>query len=451
MKILKTIHQFLPRHVAGSEVHTYHLCKELLKRHDVLLLYPDHFDDRPSLELRESVYDGIPVTTFKYPYGSIDFEKTYRNQEIDALFSRILDSYQPDIFHIQHLFYLTPRFILLARERGIPVVMTLHEYGSQCAASGLRMRSDFKLCDTIDPRLCAGCLIDSPHVFHGGQAPGRFEKAVKRAARMARRPFELAGLDHALPRDPALRQVLDRESEMRETHAGVDLFIAPSKFLREKFREWGIPSEKLLYLNYGFEREPLLSVRKEPSEKVRFAYIGSVMPHKGVDLLVEAFNGLPHGGAELKIYGEPSFQPAFYQKLRENARHPGIRFEGFLPVDKVAEAYQRIDALVVPSRWFENSPLTMQEAFLCGSAVIASDLGGMKELVTPRVNGLLFETGNVQDLRRAMLEYLSNPGFFESEKIRCSVPLKNLPEYSAEVEAHYERLLAGCKTAKSVS
>ncbi len=451
MKILKTIHQFLPRHVAGSEVHTYYLCKELLKRHDVRLVYPDHFDDRASLEIRETVYDGIPVTTFKYPYGSIDFEKTYRNAEMDALFSRLLDEYQPDLLHIQHLFYMTPRIILLARERGIPVVMTLHEYGSQCAASGLRMRPDFKLCESIDLRLCAGCLTDSPHVFQGGHTPGRMEKVFRKAARTLRRPFEIAGLDHALPQDPALRQVLDREREMRETHAGVDLFIAPSKYLYDKFLEWGISSEKMLHLNYGFEREPLLAVRKEPSAKVRFAYIGSVMPHKGVDLLVEAFNGLPHGAAELKIYGEPSFQPAFYQKLRENARHPGITFEGFLPVDKVAEAYQRIDALVVPSRWFENSPLTMQEAFLCGSAVIASDLGGMKELVTPGVNGLLFETGNVQDLRRAMREYLDNPDRFEPEKIRRSVPLKNLPEYAAEIESHYERLVAECKTAKSVS
>lgn len=452
MRIFKSIHQFLPKHVAGSEVHTYLLCKELMKRHDVHLFYPEHYADREPYQVRRDFYDGIPVTEFSYSAAAVNFEETYRNPRIDEIFLQAFEAFNPDLYHIQHLFFLTPNLIRLARRRGVPVVMTLHEYGYQCPAGGLRMRPDYQLCDTIRPGQCADCLLESPYVFRGAKPESRRSRLFKKTARLARRPFETSNLMNGLlPRDPLLEAVGDRDRVMRECLAEVDLFLAPSRYLLEKYREWGVPSEKLLYLDYGFDVKTFRSVQRESSAVKRFAFIGSVMPHKGVDVLVDAFNRLPHGGVELRIYGEPSYHPPFYKELKARASHPGIRFEGFLPADKVAEAYRHIDALIVPSRWFENSPLTIHEALLAGVPVITSDLGGMKELITPGVNGLLFRTGDAADLCRALTEFLAAPGRFEPEKIRHSLPIIDFTDYVAVVERHYERLVAGCRAAKSAS
>lgn len=449
MRIFKCIHQFLPKHVAGSEIHTYRLCKELMKRHAVHLFYPEHYDDRGPYQVRSGDFEGIPFTEFSYSAGAVDFRQTYRNARIEELFLEAFERFRPDVFHIQHLFFMTPRLIHLARERGVPVVMTLHEYGAMCPAGGLRMRPDYQLCHDIRHEQCADCLLDSPYVFRGPLAGlPRSEQIQLRACRNLRKMFETCGLGRWVPADPALAAARDRDAFMRECFAKVDLFLAPSRFLMKKYLEWGIHPDKIMYKDYGFDTAELLAVTREPAEIARFGYIGSVMPHKGVDVLVRAFNRLADSTAELRIFGEPSYHPPFYKSLQAEARHPGIRFEGFLPADRIPQAYSRIDALIVPSRWFENSPLTLHEALLAGVPVITSDLGGMKELITPGVNGLLFKTGDVDDLHRALQEYLTHQDRFKPSDIRNSMEIIDFRDYVNAVERLYERLVDGCSAPK---
>ncbi len=443
MKILKTIHQFLPRHTAGSEIYTYHLCRELARRHEVHLFYPEFRTGSVPYSVQKGVYHGISYTEAARDDHGTDFKETYLNPRMDEVFGGVLEEFQPDLLHVQHLFHLSMNFIRTAKDRGVPVVMTLHEYGTQCAASGLRMRPDFGLCRKIDPGLCAKCLLASPFVDRGGKHPGRLKKAAQTAARMGRRIFEKSGgdLERKIPRDPALRQVLDRERVMREALAQVDHFIAPSRYLRDSFVEWGIPEAKITTLDYGFHVPQTPKEPRKRSGPVRFAFIGTPTPHKGTDLLIRAFNTLEHGRAVLKIYGDPGANPAYWQKLRSMASHPGIHFEGFLPPEKITRAYESIDALVVPSRWFENSPLTIHEALLHGVPVLTANLGGMKELIQDGVNGYLFEAGSEESLRKALTRHLQNPDFFDPQKLKESLPIQNFEEHAAAVEKIYDQVL----------
>ncbi len=444
MKIFKTIHQFLPLHAAGSEIYTYHLCRELARSHEVHLLYPEFLPGRAPYSTRRHVYHGIPCTEVARDDRHTDFTKTYLNPGMDRVFQTVFEEFQPDIFHIEHLFHLSMNFISLAKARGVPVVMTLHEYGTQCAASGLRMRPDFGLCETIDPGLCAQCVLTSPYVSRGGKPIGAVKKVLRHAARQGRRIAErfTSRLGNKLPQDPALREVLHRDAVMRDALAHVDHFIAPSRYLRDSFVKWGIPEEKITYLDYGF---PIPEVRKknraEPAP-VRFAFMGTLMPHKGADLLVEAFRRLEPGRALLKIYGDLNVHPAFSKALQNRGRHQGISFEGFLPPEKVSEAYQDIDALVVPSRWFENSPLTIHEALLQGVPVLTADLGGMKELIRDGVNGHLFEPGSVESLSAVLRKFLEHPDAFEPEALRSSLPFQDFETHARNIEKIYEKVLS---------
>jgi glycosyltransferase involved in cell wall biosynthesis len=155
---------------------------------------------------------------------------------------------------------------------------------------------------------------------------------------------------------------------------------------------------------------------------------------------VDAFDRLPIGKAELFIYGDPTVSPAYYESVKQQTRHPDIKFMGLFQNDRIAEVMSGIDALVIPSIWPENSPLTIHEAFLAGVPVIASRIGGIPELVHHERNGLLFETGSAADLQ-AKMEYLVNNPHLLQTFARNIGRIKSIEENAEELEGIYKRLI----------
>ena len=119
-------------------------------------------------------------------------------------------------------------------------------------------------------------------------------------------------------------------------------------------------------------------------------------------MLVEAFNRLPEAAAALTIYGSETAFPDYAAEVRTLAAHPNIRFAGPLDHRHVGAALRQMDCLVVPSVWYENSPLVIQEAFAMGLPVIASRLGALAEKVQDGRTGYLFAPGDSADLARAV-------------------------------------------------
>jgi glycosyltransferase involved in cell wall biosynthesis len=113
---------------------------------------------------------------------------------------------------------------------------------------------------------------------------------------------------------------------------------------------------------------------------------------------------------------------------------------GRLPNEEVADALADIDLLIVPSLWPENSPLTMHEAFLAGTTVLAADAGGMAELLQHGRAGLLFRSGDAADLRRQIMRVVEQPRLLSALRQRVP-PVKTIAEDAAEMEARYQQML----------
>jgi len=194
----------------------------------------------------------------------------------------------------------------------------------------------------------------------------------------------------------------------------IDYFIAPAQFLLEKFKNnFGIPNKKLIYLDYGFDLERLCNRARISNEPFTFGYIGTHIPAKGIQLLIEAFGKLK-GLAKLRIWGRPRGENTSALKAISNSLPANVRQHiEWLPEYNnqqiVADVFNKVDVIVVPSIWYENSPLVIHEALQVRVPVITANIGGMSEYVYHDINGLLFKHRDVNGLAAAMQQLLNNP------------------------------------------
>jgi glycosyltransferase involved in cell wall biosynthesis len=224
----------------------------------------------------------------------------------------------------------------------------------------------------------------------------------------------------------------------------VDLFISPSNFLRVKFNDFGIPKDKIVYVPNGFKMDLFDALSRIPSENIRFGYIGTFIPSKGIHVLLEAFNSINSNNAELRIHGTPlAYHQGFIDYpgyLRSLAKRDNIRWFGKYNNKDIAKILSEIDVLVVPSIWYENAPLTIHEAFMASVPVITANIGGMKELVRDNENGLLFQAGDSSDLAAIMQKVLDNPGLLD--ELRKSIkPVTPIASHAIEIRKLYDSIM----------
>jgi len=457
MKILQVIHDFLPRHTAGSEVYTYKLSKELVKKgHAVSLFFTEAQRGTPQYTLRQGSYDELPYFEAIVNRDYSGFTETYENAAMDKLFIEVLERTEPDIIHLQHLINHSFNYIEIAKKRGIPVVFTLHDYWLTCPLGGQRIAPDLSICHDVDPAKCARCVSRySKNSFRLKRLFGKV--SGKRKAPQGRMPspgtglaarsfLKFNGLFDTVASKKLVPEVRKRLLRILDASQNVDLFIAPSLFLKNRFIEFGINEDKILHSDYGFDTSGFNKKRakRADNKKVRFGYTGSLVPHKGVHVLIEAFKGLGESKkrAELKIYGNVTWFPDYVAKLREGTEGTGVRFMGAFDNHEIPKVLEGIDVLIVPSIWFENSPLTIHEAFLSGIPVITSDLGGMAELVRDNESGFVFKTGDAADLRKKMERLITERELLE--KLSRGLPaVKTISEDADGMERIYRRLISG--------
>jgi glycosyltransferase involved in cell wall biosynthesis len=181
-------------------------------------------------------------------------------------------------------------------------------------------------------------------------------------------------------------------------------------------------------------------VERRPRERERlvFGYVGTIADYKGVAALVEAFRGLPGESLALEIHGELAWFADFVAELRALAAGDArIAFLGAFDPRRSHEIHPRFDALVVPSLWYENAPVTIMEARREGLPVIATDLGGMREAVRDGEDGLLFPRGDVAALRECLRRFAEERPL--RERLRAGI---RPPRAAEEMVADYERLFA---------
>jgi glycosyltransferase involved in cell wall biosynthesis len=453
LKILLALHDFLPAHAMGAEVYTGALARRLVERgHEVRVFATEKDIGRPNLSLERREWEGLVVHELVQNLFYADFRETWDYPPAVAALERVLDEFRPDVVHFQHLLYLSVGCVEAVHARGLPILYTLHDFWLECARFGQRIHADQSVCHTIDFERCGTCLAS----FKYGQSP--LERRVARAvAALGRVGLDLSGLARAAGdrlRRPSRGAPAEAPPEQARALAGaarrrsaelarrlvprVERFLAPSRFLAGAMRAWGIPDEKLEVLGYGLELEPFEGLERRRSKVVRVAFLGTLAPHKAPHLVLEAWGKLPadvrrHG--RLRVHGPKEHNPDYVARLERLAAQVGAELPGRLARADVPRELVDTDLLVVPSVWYENSPLTIHEALAARTPCLVSDLGGMAELVEPGRQGWRFRTGDSDDLAVALERVLRDPG--QLTGLDLGPPPKDMRTSAQELEERY--------------
>lgn len=431
--------------MAGTEIYTHNLSRELSKDNQVFVFYRVCDLKKREYELSEATSGGLNIFTVNNTFRFCDsFEKFYRNDAISETFAKVLDRIKPDIVHIQHLIFLSTTIINEIKKRQIPIIFTLHDYWLICP-QWHSLKRNLEVCDNKDVSQCIDCLDYQLNIK-------KLSKNIYLISRRILPGFGIRFLRNtylklvkpSLNYEEALETIKSRRKHIKELCNLVDLFIAPSQFLMNEFVRFGIPKEKIKFVPYGIETELSSGYKKEPSDKIRFSFIGTILPAKGLDVLIKAFNKVKDKHVELNIYGNLfpykgfEYYPGFIKKLVKNVN---IRFMGGFNHKDFPAIFAQIDVLVFPSVWNENLPLVILEAFSTKTPVIASKIGGIPEIVKENVNGFLFNSGDAGKLNEKIEFIINNPEVIK--KFQSNTPkVKSIKENAQEMEEIYADLIA---------
>ena len=446
VRVLLVSHRYPPANTAGTEVYTASVAARLVEAGvevEVFCAEKDVGEKDRSLRVRE--HEGVRVHEFVNNLHLTGLRETWALPEAEHAFGTVLDEFQPEVVHFNHLMYLSLGCIEEARSRGAAVVYTLHDLWLSCPRWGQRLGWDGELCREVDLARCGECMA------HTKFAQTSMEERISgwlvrlkestgldlaEAARRARRL--LAERDESEASTPEQRTALTeevraRDEEVRASSRGVDRFLSPSRFVADELVRWGLEAERVEHLGTGLA-EGEVPARVPRGDKVRVRFLGSLIPSKGAHVLVEAWSRLSpelRARAELVLFGPPGHDAAYTASLERAVQDAGARWGGLLDRDEVPRELAQTDLVCLPSLWFENLPLVVLEARAAGVPLLVSDLGGLSEAVGEDAGGWRFPAGDPGALAERLEELLLDPAALEA----MEVP----PAPGAD--AHFERLL----------
>lgn len=422
MNLLYIAHYYPPFAVGGVEDHTRYLARAMRDAgHTVRVFHgvvDQGFDD---YHVVEHEVDGIPCTAISVDLKTIDdFSGTWKQSEVERIFDRYVEEHGFDLAHAMHLTRLSTGIVDVLRRRGIPRVLTLHDYWMQCAR-GQRVRPDGGTCFEIDEARCGRCMA------------GQIDHLDKTKPIWRRALLEVAGRKGERRHE---EKIAERRDDMQRAIEGFDLVLTASGFTRDTFREWGIRKE-IRVEHQGVDPALAEGYRETPSPVLRFGFLGRIMATKGLEILIDAFERLDVE-AELVIHGVGD--PEYIETLKQRAKHPRIRFAGPFEQKDLARIYATFDVQVVPSTWLECSPLVLQTASLFRKPAIVASIGGLVEMVEDGVDGLRFRAGDADDLASKMKGLVLDRAAVGRMKAAI-VPARSTVAYAETIARLYEKLL----------
>jgi glycosyltransferase involved in cell wall biosynthesis len=415
MRILHVVHQYPPDHLGGTEIYTQSLARlQATAGHKVAVICPEEGKERT---LTPAIEDGVRV----YRLGggrrgrAAVFLSTLASNHFTAAFESILADERPEIVHVQHLMGLPATLVDSLAASGIPYVITLHDYWYGCANAQLLTNYDETVCAGPDARFhnCGRCALARA----GVEGLGFLAPVV--APLMARR-------NHLL----------------RRAFVGAAAILSSTDFVRRAYAGMGFPVERVRVTPLGIDLGEQIAAatiaprRRIPGEPLRLGYVGGLSRQKGVHHLIAAVNRLPAEAVTLSIYGDPIAFPDYTAELRRAATHPGIRFAGPVARSNLWPVLRELDALVIPTLWYETFSIVAHEAFAAGRPVVASRIGVMPEVIRDGVDGLLFPPGDVDALYILLLELIRQPAWLDA--LRAAIrPAHTMADHAAHVHNIY--------------
>lgn len=375
-RILVMSHRHPDFSLGGGEIAAYNLFKAYRQQPDVEATWFLASADRGrgttgAISLRrENEY------LWEQGIGDSLMMKAANRSAITGGFTDLVRALKPTVVHAHHYMHLGVECFRIIKEidPSIRLVVTLHEYMAICLHNGQMVKTgNFRLCSRESLDDCRACFPQ----------------------------FSV--------------QDLWRRKHFLQTHFDfVDQFVSPSEFLRQRYIAWGIPAGKITVIENGQDdHEPLPPRPAADGEpRNRFGFFGQINPYKGLDVVLEGISQLPKADRRkivLEVHGANlETQPEAYREKIERLRQPlmekgVVQWIGPYQPHELRQRMAGVDWVVVPSVWWENSPMVIQEAFLCGRPLLVSNIGGMAEKVRDGVDGLHVPVSNPRAWAQALL------------------------------------------------
>jgi len=400
-KILFVLHDFPPYKVAGIQNYALSLAKRLNTFPDVHvdIFYPVFRDGPGDYSIQKTSFDGLEVyQLYKLVDDLFSMDKVY-NFKVGIAFARFLKEHKYDLIHFHSFGQLSIIVADIAQELGIKTFFTLHDNWISCY-HWHRITPHAEVCNQIpSPEICTKCLIKNLN-----QPPSEYER---------------------------IKMMLEyRESQFRKTLSRFDQVIAVSEFIKRNTLQFATRNIIVNHIGFpessdGSPNSPLIrGVDAEGGRGVLvFGYMGQIAPHKGLHILIEAFTKLQGEQLELRIYGKSKNAQYldYIQKMAQNDKR--ITFYGEYKPTDLKDIIPNFSVIVLPSL-MECFPLVAMEAFQYKTPVIASNVGGIPELVTDGVNGLLFENNNPDDLYEKLKYLTEHPETLSQFASNCKIEHK---------------------------
>jgi glycosyltransferase involved in cell wall biosynthesis len=347
-------------------------------------------------------------------------EIDYDNHLAAQYFRQILNSFSPDVVHFFHLHRLGTGLIEQAAQAGIPAFMTPTDF--------------WAICSTAQLLLCNGRVCSGPSRYSGNCVKHFVQNTRKGLLGKITRYLPTPLVDFlvyltqlgVMPAYPHRREVTATGNRLGINIARLNQLnriVSPTSLMTERLVKYGVLPERILQSAFGIDVTATNTLRSPPRQPLRIGFIGTLAQHKGCHVLIEAFKNLPVGLAIVKIYGSATDFPDYASGLKQLADNRGdIEFCGTFPNANIAEVLADIDVLVVPSLWYENTPLVVYSAQAAQCPVVASNFGGLSDVIKHESNGLLFKAGDSMALSNCLSRLIDEPHLIEQLSIRARQP-----------------------------
>jgi glycosyltransferase involved in cell wall biosynthesis len=402
MNILFSVHQFFPHHYTGTERLVLNLSKQLQKNghHVKVLTYgiieteDYHFQD--GVLIKEYVFEGVPVISVRHVNIPAEVSFSIFDPDMEKIFHSLLEKNSFDIIHVCHPMR-TGTIIKVAKKYDIPVILTLTDFWLMCPRG---------IASTPQGNLCEGSR-DGEQCISECYGPLWSEK---------------------------IRQ---RFSDATLVFSMVSRVVFPTVFLKNMFSK-KMYSEPSDLIRFGNDYRYIRYNMKQYSETsdVRLGFLSSLLPHKGAHILVAAFIEAHQDNMSLKIFGDPLHEQEYFEKMKNLSKNHPVDFLGKYCNDDLESILEDLDVVILPSLWWENTPLVMLRALAHKVPVIVSDFPGMTEVVRDRVDGFVFRPGEFKDLENILKKIGKNPTLLNEIKKNISY-LKRIEEETFEYECIY--------------
>jgi len=351
----------------------------------------------------------VSRVSFNEP-GLIDKLKTpgrvLYSRETKNKFTKLIKDFQPDIIHIHNIYHhLSPSLLDVAAKFKVPVIMHLHDYKLICPNHALFTKGSY----------CERCL--------GGKYYHCLtNKCIKNS-------WPASAL--------AMIEMYWHHNILKIYERRIAKFIAPSQFMRDTVIRFGQEANKIITIYNPLPSETPQADEYLPSNNDRyFLYFGRLSEEKGISTLIEA---AALSGCRVKIAGDGP-EKLKLQALAKSLKAP-IEFLGFQSGQKLNTLVSQSTAIIIPSIWVENMPLSLLEALAIGKPAIVSEMGGLPEMIKEGQNGWLFKSGEASELAQKMkiAESLKTSDYQKmSEAAQRGVAALNYEEHLKKIRTLYQ-------------